>query len=256
MIKDKTITTGMNNTEGEQNSFESEKKSGFSGMQVFGIVVAVITVTVIATLLLVKFYFFPSAFKPVVLTPKEEQRLEQKLDSFAAIDTTTSENQSSGPSFDQGKDPDKDEFDHDGKLKPKAYSEEGANRTIKFTEREVNALLAKNTDLAEKLAIDFTKNMVSFKLLVPIDQDFPVIGGKTLRLRGGAELAYRQKRPMVKLKGISLMGVPIPNSWLGGIKNIDLVQEFGADEGFWKGFSDGVESITVGDGNLEIKLKE
>ena len=52
------------------------------------------------------------------------------------------------------------------------------------------------------------------------------------------------------------MGVPIPNSWLGGIKNIDLVQEFGADEGFWKGFSDGVESITVGDGNLEIKLKE
>lgn len=256
MIKDNKITTGMNNTEGEQNSFESEKKSGFSGMQVFGIIVAVITVTVIVTLLLVKYYFFPSAFKPVVLTPKEEQRLEQKLDSFSAIDTTTLENQSSGSLFDRGKDPNKDEFDHDGKLKPKVYSEEGANRTIKFTEREVNALLAKNTDLAEKLAIDFTKNIVSFKLLVPIDQDFPVMGGKTIRLHGGAELAYRQKRPIVKLKGISLMGVPIPNSWLGGIKNIDLVQEFGADEGFWKGLSDGVESVTVGDGNLEIKLKE
>ena len=79
MIKDNKITTEMNNTEGDQNSFESVKKSGFSGMQVFGIVVAVITVTVIVMLLLAKYYFFPSAFKPVVLTPKEEQRLEQKL---------------------------------------------------------------------------------------------------------------------------------------------------------------------------------
>jgi len=40
------------------------------------------------------------------------------------------------------------------------------------------------------------------------------------------------------------MGVPIPNAWLGGIKNIDLVKEFGADKGFWKTFSDGVENLT------------
>ncbi len=53
-----------------------------------------------------------------------------------------------------------------------------------------------------------------------------------------------------------MMGIPIPNAWLGGLKNIDLVSEFGADEGFWKSFSDGVENIQVEDGRIRIKLKE
>jgi len=52
------------------------------------------------------------------------------------------------------------------------------------------------------------------------------------------------------------MGVPIPNAWLGGIKDIDLVNEFGADEGFWKAFSDGIESIKVEKGRLSIQFKE
>jgi hypothetical protein len=61
---------------------------------------------------------------------------------------------------------------------------------------------------------------------------------------------------VVKLKGVSVMGVPIPNAWLGNIKNIDLVREFGGDEGFWKNFADGVESISVVEGLLKIRLKE
>jgi hypothetical protein len=82
------------------------------------------------------------------------------------------------------------------------------------------------------------------------------MGGKTIRARAGAELAYRDNRPVVIFKGISLMGVPVPNAWLGGFKNIDLVREFGGDKGFWKSFSDGVETIRVKEGLLYIKLKE
>ena len=82
------------------------------------------------------------------------------------------------------------------------------------------------------------------------------MGGKTIRARAGTELAYREGRPVVILKGISLMGVPVPNAWLGGIKNIDLVQEFGGSQGAWKSFSDGVETIRVKEGELYIKLKE
>ena len=52
------------------------------------------------------------------------------------------------------------------------------------------------------------------------------------------------------------MGIPIPNAWLGGLKNIDLVSEFGVDPGFWKSFSEGVEEIQVADGRINIKLKE
>jgi hypothetical protein len=52
------------------------------------------------------------------------------------------------------------------------------------------------------------------------------------------------------------MGVPVPAAWLGGLKNVDLVSEFGAGPGFWKSFSEGVDDIRVEAGRVRIKLKE
>lgn len=114
-----------------------------------------------------------------------------------------------------------------------------------FSEKEINALLANNTDLARKLAIDLSDDLVSAKLLINVDPDLPVLGGKIIRTRAGVELAYRNGRPVVVLKGISIMGAPLPNAWMGGIKNIDLVREFGDQQDFWKAFADGVEHIRV-----------
>jgi hypothetical protein len=148
------------------------------------------------------------------------------------------------------------EFDEQGVLKPERYSEAGAKREVSFNERELNALLAKNTDLARKLAIDLSADLVSAKLLVPMDPDFPVLGGKTLRFNAGLEMAYVNGQPRVVLKGVSVMGVPVPSAWLGGLKNVDLVTEFGASPGFWKSFAEGVEDIRVEDGRIKIKLKE
>ncbi len=50
------------------------------------------------------------------------------------------------------------------------------------------------------------------------------------------------------------VGVPIPNAWLGNIKNVNLVSEFG-DRGFWNAFADGVEDIQIQEGELYIKLR-
>jgi hypothetical protein len=83
-----------------------------------------------------------------------------------------------------------------------------------------------------------------------------VPGGQTLKVRAGLELAYREGRPSVALRGIRIMGVPLPNAWLGGIKNIDLVREHGVKEGFWKAFADGVGDIRVEEGRLRIRLNE
>jgi hypothetical protein len=69
-------------------------------------------------------------------------------------------------------------------------------------------------------------------------------------------LAYRDHKPVVVLKGVSVMGIPIPNAWLGGLKNIDLMQEFGGKPGFWQSLGEGIESIQVRDGELYVKLKE
>jgi hypothetical protein len=226
---------------------EKQVKNGFSGMQVLAIVLAAIFIAIIATAFVIKIFLFPGPFKPVVLTDKEEQQLSTKLALFEGF---------SAGGEGQEAESKKDEYKKDGSLKPEKYTEEGVSREINFTERELNAMVAKNTDLAEKLAIDLAENMVSIKLLIPLDPDFPMLGGRTLKIKAGAELAYRNQRPVIKLKGVSLMGVPMPNAWLGGIKNIDLVNEFGGDDGFWKTFGDGVKSISVVEGYLNIQLKE
>ena len=72
----------------------------------------------------------------------------------------------------------------------------------------------KGTDLAERLVIDLADDVASAKLLIDLDPDFPFLGGKTLKVNAGAELAYENSRPIVVLKGVSVWGVPIPNAWL------------------------------------------
>ncbi len=224
----------------------------FGCLQVFGLMLVVVIITAGSTILIFKTYFFPSEFKPVILSSNEEQVLTSKLEKLDSIGADINLHRK-----DILKKPSKtDRFDSSGTLEPEPYSEEGIKREINFTERELNALLARNTDLARKLAIDLSNDLVSAKLLLPVDEDFPVLGGKILRVRTGMVFTYDKGKPVVILKGMTIMGVPLPNAWLGGIKNIDLVKEFGADKGFWKTFSDGVENIKIEEGRLKIKLKE
>jgi hypothetical protein len=227
---------------------EQEKQtSGISKLQVFGIVIGAMLITMAATLYLVKIWIFPQPFQPVVLNPGEEKRLESKLAQFDRFEP----HQQSKPVRNQENNAPPGEV-----LQPEAYSEAGASREIKLSEREINAMVAKNTDLASKVAIDLADDLVSLKMLIPVDPDFPFLGGKTLKVRAGAELAFRAGRPVFIIRGISVMGVPLPSAWMGGLKNFDLVQVFGSEPGFWKGFADGVASIQVKEGNLQITLKE
>ena len=218
--------------------------SGFSIGQVIGMIVVSMCIAIICTVLAIKIFLFPAPFKPVQLSEKEEQQLLAKLQIIEGF---------SEPAQTPPGNP---EIDQNGKLVPEKYSEDGASRQINFSERELNAMVAKNTDLADKLAIDLANDMISLKLLIPLDPDFPVLGGKTLKVKAGAELAYRAGKPIVKLKGLSLMGVPMPNSWLGGLKNIDLIERYSSEEGFWNAFAEGVESVSVKEGSLSIQLKE
>ena len=100
--------------------------------------------------------------------------------------------------------------------------------------------IANNPEIAQRVAIDLSDNLISVKLVVPIDEELPALGGKTLRLSLGIILAYENGRPVIALKGVSLGGIPLPNAWLGNLKNRNLVKEFGGEGGFWKFFSDGV----------------
>jgi len=221
---------------------ENQKPTGMRWTHVLLVMLIMMVITIGITVWVVKSYIFPSEFTPVTLSMKEKRVLDEKLERL--------------DSFQSGKIAGQQNIAADQTLQPEAYSEKGAKREISLSEKEVNALLANNTDLARKLAIDLSDNLISAKLLVPVDEDFPIMGGQILKVRAGVEMSYQNNKPVVVLKGISIMGVPLPNAWLGGIKNIDLVREFGDQQGFWKSFADGVENVVVEDGQLKIKLKE
>jgi hypothetical protein len=221
-----------------QTALQDNKQKRSGCLKTLAIVVATIIVSVTVTFWVLTRYIFPDQFTPVELSANEQVVLDQKLDLFSGWRKPSSLAESA-----------------DESLQPEKYSEQDADRSISLSERELNAMLANNSDLAQRLAIDLSRDLASGILLIPLDPDFPLVGGTTLKLTAGLELAYSNSRPVVILKGISVMGVPVPNAWLGGIKNVDLVSEFG-DAGFWKAFAEGVEMVKVEDGELVIKLKE
>jgi len=200
--------------------------------------------TVIIGVFFVYQTLFTSAFTPVTLSQSEQQRLERKLERFDSVATG------------QGQLGRRSTTITAEALTPVPYSEVGASRAINLSEKELNALLANNTDLAQRLVIDLSSNLASARLLIPLDPDFPIMGGKTVKLNAGLELDFANGRPIVVLRGVSVWGVPLPAAWLGGLKNVDLVQEFGQSHGFWQGIADGVERIAVEEGQLHIVLKE
>jgi hypothetical protein len=224
---------------------EKPRRSGFT---IFLIVLATVVVTAALTFWIVRTYIFPAEFKPVELSEQEEQVLNAKLERLDTLQTRRTRGSAKAAQQREAAEAER--------LEPEAYSEEGADRSITLSERELNSLLAKNTDLARKLAIDLSENLLSAKLLVPVDEDFPIMGGQILKVRAGMELAYRNDRPVAILKGVSVMGVPVPNAWLGGMKNIDLVEYYGNESGFWKAFADGIDNIRIEDGNVTMMLKE
>jgi hypothetical protein len=220
------------------------KELRFSFLQVMGIVALVMIVTALLSAWWVKHYIYASKFTPTVLTAKEQKALDSKL---AKLEESPKKDLAVSK---------KRGHEKGAPLEPEAYSEEGARREIHFTEKELNALIANNPEVAQHVAISLSDNLVSIKLVIPMDEEIPVLGGKTLRLNLGVILSYEKERPVVALKGVSLGGIPVPNAWLGNLKNRNLVKEFGDERGFWKLFSDGVADLKVKKGHILIKLKE
>lgn len=207
-----------------------------TGCKLFLIIFFSVALALVAGAWLVKAYIFPSALRPVELSQKEQVTLNSKLHMLGYTVDTTGERGDA--------------------LEPQAYSKENAKHEVIFSEKEINALIGNNTDLAQKMAIDFSDNLASARIVFPVDPDFPVLGGKTIKANAGVSISYKNGKPSIILKGLSLWGVGVPNAWLGNLKNVDLIQEFGDSKGFWQAFADGVEFIEVKDGELHIKLKE
>lgn len=228
---------------------DTDSSRGFSGKQVLLFVLLAVLVTAAGTYWLVRTYIDASDFKPVMLSKKEQASLDGKLRDLGLdpVDVMPAANRSEENT---------DRFDSDGRLIAERYSEAGASREISLSEKELNAMVASNPEMARRFAIDLSSNLASAKLLVPVDPEFPIMGGRTIRVTAGVELDYRGEHPVVILRGVSVMGVPLPDAWLGNLKNVDLVDRFGGDAGFWKSAAAGIETMEITDGRLRIQLSE
>lgn len=189
-------------------------------------------------------FIFPDEFKPVRLSSIEKQELNAKLKQVKFFQIS------------QNVTKDQQRMDENTPIEPGPYKENALSREFILTEREINALFMKNSELGKRLAVDLSEDLTSAKLLLPINEDIPFIGGKMLKVTAGLELACAEGRPIVVLKGVSIWGIPLPGSWLGNLKNVDLIKKYGDEGGFWETFSAGIEAIKVGEGSLCIRLKE
>ncbi len=233
----------------------SDRKRGPGCLTILGIIALTVVVTVAGTLWAINSSWLNGRFRPVELSEVEQQTLTQKMNVLTAF--------SANPTNDRAQNAqntlNENSLQADNTtevLQSETYTEDDSKRRIELTERELNALLAENTDLAEQLVVKLSDNMASMKLLIDLDPDLPFFGGKTLKVSSGTELSYSGSRPSVIMKGVSVWGIPVPNAWLGGLKNIDLISQFGDTDGFWKSFAEGIEDIRVEEGKLLIQLAE
>lgn len=207
-------------------------------LAVSGLLLLAIVVSALATLFVARTWLYPQPFAPVRLSAAEAVTLEHKLESLAG----------SGSDTVTPREP--------GGLRPEIYQERAEDRVIHFSQRELNALIARNPDLAERLALHLSQDLLSATMLVTLPPDLPVFAGQTVRVATGLRLTHDGVRPQVVVEGVSVMGVPVPSAWLGGIKGQDLVTLFGPDQGFWSVFGQGVRELRVEDGRLRIELSE
>jgi hypothetical protein len=178
---------------------------------------------------------------PVTLTPQEQRALDLKLDVLrdAAVGDPGSERMPELPSGP----------DEGGVLVPEIYAEDPDRRRIRFTERELNAAIARDPALAGRAAVRLSPGQVSASFLLDVPEDLPLLGGRSLRVRTGLQLLTQDERVQARLLGISVGGVPLPGAWLGGWKGTDLLATSGLG-----GLGAGIEALEVREGELELLL--
>jgi hypothetical protein len=175
-------------------------------------------------------------FTPVHLSEPEQQVLDEKLQALAPAADQPSPEDAQRPDW--------------------VKQDEPATNVIVLTEKELNALLAKNTDLADKAYILIERDAIGARYNIPIDPDAPFLGGKTLRGRVQFGVTQAGDHVAVRITDVRVWGISLPNAWLGGLKGVDLFEELASGDEGLKSLSDGVESIRAEPGRLTIRLAE
>jgi hypothetical protein len=204
---------------------EAAKRRWSTG-QLLAIVLAAMVLSMMLALWGASVWLFPAELREPRLSSAEQVTLEAKL--------TTLRRAGDEAWLDSGE----------------PYVEDPAARRLVFSERELNALIARNPELAGRVAVALHDELATARLLVPVDPGFPLLGGRNLRVSAGLAVSQTPAGPALELRGVSVMGVPLPAAWLGGLKDADLLERLGGLE------ASGIAALSVERGRLVIELRE
>ncbi|MDZ7762235.1 MAG: hypothetical protein U5L00_18535 [Desulfovermiculus sp.] len=124
------------------------------------LVILTACITAVVTLLIARYWLFPRSIGPVVLNSKEQKVLDGKLKALeSASDDKT--------------------------LKPERYTEKTGGRIIYLTQREINAIIAREPKLANRARVHLSKDLISAGVLISVPKDMPVMAGKTVKVVTG-----------------------------------------------------------------------
>ena len=227
--------------------------------KVFGIIVASLLFLLIAGA--VWWWWINRMPRPVVLTKPEIAVLEDKLTAVSGEPVTidASQLEQQPELIKTGDVPPVDPIllETDPEKRRDLMSDQD-RRTIVFSEREVNGFINHNTGLADTVYLDFEDDVIVTRFSYAFEEDVPMVGGMTvkLRCRVGAKLDPTTRKLFLALQEVTLNGIPIPNAWLGEIKNKNLFDTASDAEptGFLKTLADGIEDIDLRNGQLRIRL--
>jgi len=133
-------------------------------------------------------------------------------------------------------------------------------RELVLTQRELNGILNNNTDFGQYVKVDMKSGYFDITTIVPVPEDAPFLGGKTLRLSLDVTLKKADGGDMVlAIRDVSLLGVPFPAEWLealGIYKGDNLLKELEAQSPFFEKFFAGIEKVELAGGEMKVKLAE
>jgi hypothetical protein len=133
-------------------------------------------------------------------------------------------------------------------------------RTLVLTQRELNGILNNNTELGQYVKIDLKPGYFDITTIVPVDQEVPFIGGKTLRTSVDFTLKKAEGGDLVlAVRDVSVAGIPLPSAWLEGagvLKGENLLKDLRTQYPWFERFVAGIEHVEIGTGEMKVKLAE
>ncbi len=132
---------------------------------------------------------------------------------------------------------------------------EPGTKAITLSEREVNALFHHNTGLGDKVRFELASNAVHARIRTELDEDLPVVGGRTLKAKARFLLTNSDNTPALILDDLTVWGISLPNAWLAELKGQDILTNIGLDMSNNQ-IAAGIKDIRVDHGKITIQLAE